>query len=249
MEQRDKVSTTSAEWKTRVNLAALYRVFEYFGWTDLTYSHISARVPGDVNQYLIHAYGLLFDEVAASNLIKVDFDGHVLTGDQEYSEAGHLIHTLVLSARPEINYVLHSHTRAGIAVSAMECGLLPISEHANAILGSLGYHSYGVIAENSDSGKQLVADLGGKYAMILRNHGLLTCGRTSGEAFLYHYFLQLACEIQVDVVRSSQSWVAPAKEAIAELSAWGTPRPEPWGSKQWNALLRMLHRRDPSFEI
>src|SRR5215469_10539190 len=119
-----------AEWEARVNLAALYRLFAHFGWTDLTYTHISARVPGEEEQYLIHAYGLLFEEVTASNLIRVDFAGRVLTGDHEYNQAGHLIHTVVLRARPEINYVLHSHTRAGVAVSAAECGLLPISEHA-----------------------------------------------------------------------------------------------------------------------
>jgi ribulose-5-phosphate 4-epimerase/fuculose-1-phosphate aldolase len=241
------LSCSHAEWQARMDLAALYRVFVHFGWTDLTYSHLSARVPGEIDTYLIHPYGALFEEVTASSLIKVDFDGKAVNGGLRYSQVGHLIHTLILRSRPEINYVLHSHTRAGIAVSAMRCGLLPISEHANAVLGTLAYHQYGVIAESRDDCRRLTSDLGNKYLMMLHNHGLLACGRTAGEAFLYHYFLERACEVQADVAHSGQDWIMSPEPAVAELSAWGAPRAEPWGGQQWAALVRMLERKDPSF--
>jgi ribulose-5-phosphate 4-epimerase/fuculose-1-phosphate aldolase len=246
---KELVSERSAqEEQARIDLAALYRLFVHFGWTDLTYTHISARVPGEPSHLLINPYGLLFEDITASNLIKISFDGKVLSGANPYNKAGHIIHSAVLMARPEIGFVIHSHTRAGVAVSAMQCGLLPISQHANVVRQTLAYHAYAIAEEEPEECARLTHDLGHNYVMILHNHGLLACGRTAAEAFLYHYFLQMACEIQVDALRSGEKWIVPAEEAVQGLSAWGSPRTKPWGQVQWKALFAMLERKDPSFK-
>jgi len=239
---------SATEEQVRIDLAALYRLFVHFGWTDLTYTHISARVPGEPSHLLINPYGLLFEDITASNLVKISFEGEVLSGAHGYNKAGHLIHSFVLTARPEIGFVIHSHTTAGAAVSAMQCGLLPLSQHANAIRQTLAYHPYAIASEGPEECASLTQDLGDKYVMILHNHGLLACGRTAAEAFLYHYFLQRACEIQVDVLRSGERCILPAEEAVQGLSEWGAPRAKPWGDVQWKALVTMLERRDPSFK-
>lgn len=238
---------TSDQWQARVDLAALYHLFVHYRWTDLTYTHLSARVPGKPDHYLINPYGLLFDEITASNLIEVDAQGRVVQGQASYNKAGHVIHTTILRARPEINFVLHSHTRAGAAVSAMRSGLLPLSQPAMVVLGTVAYHPYAVTEEEPEECARLSGDLGDKYVMILHNHGLLVCGRTAAEAFLYHYFVQSACEIQTAVMNAGGDYVMPSPDAVATLSAWSAPRPEPWGSKPWLALLRMLDRTSPSF--
>ena len=234
-------------WETRVNLAALYRVFEHCGWSDLVYTHISARVPAEADKYFINAYGLLFDEICASNLVMVDFDGHVVSGIGSYNKAGHGIHSAILRARPDINYVLHSHTRAGAAVSSMRCGLLPISQPALALSSTLAYHTYGV-SDNAEEGPRVVRDLGQNFAMLLQNHGLLVCGRTAAEAFLYHYFLDLACGVQVDVLRATNDYVTPPADEIQKLAEWGAPRAKPWGDVPWKAMMRLLERKDASFK-
>jgi ribulose-5-phosphate 4-epimerase/fuculose-1-phosphate aldolase len=230
----------------RRDLAALCRLFQHFGWTDLTYTHLSARVPGARDEYLINPYGLLFEEVRASNLVHVGFDGRPIAGEHPYNKAGHYIHTAVLRARPEINFVLHSHTRAAAAVASMRCGLLPLSQPALVIHATVAYHEYGV-AEDEDEGVRVAADLGDKHVMLLRNHGLLVCGRTAGEAFLYHYFVQQACEVQLEVMRATDDYVMPSAESLATLAEWGRPRSTPWGGKQWEAMMRLLDRTAPSF--
>lgn len=235
------------ERQARIDLAAMYRLFHHFGWSDLTYTHLSARVSEERPQYLINPYGLLFDEITASNLVLVDFDGNVVRGDHPYNLAGHIVHTAVLQSRPEIRFVLHSHTRAAVAVSAMRCGLLPVSQPALVVSGTLAYHAYGIAEENAEEGRRLVNDLADNYAMLLQNHGVLVCGRTAAEAFLYHYFLQSACEIQIDLLRTGSDYVTPGEEPAEKLAAWGSPRDKPWGEKQWEALLRLMDRKDPSF--
>ena len=176
---------SAEEWEVRVDLAALYRLFVRYGWTDLTYTHIAARVPGEPEHYLINPYGLLFDEITASNLIKVDYDGEVVAGDYPYNDAGHEIHTAVLKARPEVTFSLHSHTRAGMAVSAMKCGLLPLTQHAMTVIEQTGYHEWDLVGEQEGECERMAADLGDKHCLVMHNHGLLTCGRTAGEAFYY----------------------------------------------------------------
>ncbi len=239
---------SDAEWRTRVDLAALYRLYVRYGLTDLIYTHISARSPDEPTHYLINPYGPFFDEITASSLIKVDFDGNVLDDrGQEYNEAGHLIHSAVLKARPDVNFVLHTHSRSGVAVSAMECGVLPLSQHSNLILGTLAYHEYGHVTSDEEECDRLGADLGDNYLMVLHNHGLLACGRTAAEAFWYLYYLEMSCKIQVDVLTAGTGYLLPKEQAVAGLKEYGRPGPEPRGAREWPGLLRMLDRIDPSF--
>ena len=241
------------EWALRQDLAACYRLFVKYGWTDLIFTHLSARVPGEPYHYLINPYGLLFQEITASNLIKVDFSGNVVSGDYPYNEAGHAIHSAVLKARPDINVALHSHTRAGTAVSAMECGLLSLSQQANEIGNLVCYHRYDVATDNDDECARLGEDLADKWAMIMHNHGLLSVGRDMAEAFYLLYTLENACKIQVDVMASGAKQVIPNRNAIAnveEFSLVGKPNagdPDGYLQRNWQALIRMLDREDQSF--
>jgi ribulose-5-phosphate 4-epimerase/fuculose-1-phosphate aldolase len=241
------MTSEGPEWRRRVDLAALYRLLALNGWSDLISTHVSARVPHQPDAYLINQYGLLFDEVTASNLLRRSFDGTGQGTEALYNAAGHATHTAILAARPEIDFVIHTHTRAGVAVSAMASGLLPLSQQASVVLGTLAYHRYPTLQDEKTELRTLVESLGNKYALVLHNHGLLTCGRTAGEAFLFHYYLERACQIQVDVLKSGQETISPPSGAIAVLSAWAAHRPEPWGRREWDALLRKLDRTDSSF--
>jgi ribulose-5-phosphate 4-epimerase/fuculose-1-phosphate aldolase len=241
------------EWALRQDLAACYRLFVKYGWTDLIFTHLSARVPGEPYHYLINPYGLLFQEITASNLIKVDFSGNVVSGDYPYNEAGHAIHSAVLKARPDINVALHSHTRAGTAVSAMECGLLSLSQQANEIGNLVCYHRYDVATDNDNECARLGEDLADKWAMIMHNHGLLSVGRDMAEAFYLLYTLENACKIQVDVMASGAEQIIPNRNAITnveQFSLVGKPNagdPDGYLQRNWQALIRMLDREDQSF--
>jgi ribulose-5-phosphate 4-epimerase/fuculose-1-phosphate aldolase len=231
-----------------VDLAALYRLFVRYGWTDLIYTHISARVPNEPNHYLINPFGPMFDEMTASNLIKVDFEGNVVDDSgQEYNQAGHLIHSAVLKARPDVNFVLHTHTRAGTAVSAMKCGLLPLSQHSNIILGTIAYHEYAQVTSDDEECERLGRDLADNFLMVMHNHGSLAVGRTAAEAFFYLYYLEMSCKIQVDILASGEQYIEPDAEAVASLKDYGMPGDTPKGEREWPTLLRMLDRIDPSF--
>ncbi len=231
----------------RKDLAALYRLFSHFGWTDLIDTHLSARMPGKPEEYLINPYGEMFDEITASSLLHMNWDAEVVTGDAEPNMAGHLIHTAVLRNRPEINFVLHSHTRAGCAVSVMKEGLMPLSQHANTVISTVAYHDYQVVTQAEDECALIARDLGDNYLMIMRNHGLLACGRTAAEAFYYHYFLEMACKIQVDVLGAGVEMVVPDDSAIAALSSYGGPADAPKGDRYWTSLVRMLERKQPDY--
>ena len=241
------------EWALRQDLAACYRLFVKYGWTDLIFTHLSARVPGEPYHYLINPYGLLFQEITASNLIKVDFSGNVVSGDYPYNEAGHAIHSAVLKARPDINVALHSHTRAGTAVSAMECGLLSLSQQANEIGNLVCYHRYDVATDNDNECARLGEDLADKWAMIMHNHGLLSVGRDMAEAFYLLYTLENACKIQVDVMASGAEQIIPNRNAITnveQFSLVGKPNakdPDGYLQRNWQALIRMLDGEDQSF--
>ena len=241
------------EWALRQDLAACYRLFVKYGWTDLIFTHLSARVPGGPNHYLINPYGLLFQEITASNLIKVDFSGNVISGNYPYNDAGHAIHSAVLKARPDINVALHSHTRAGTAVSAMGCGLLPLSQQANEIASLVCYHRYDLATENDDECARLGEDLADKWAMIMHNHGLLSVGRDMAEAFYLLYNLENACKIQVDVMASGAEQIIPNQNAIASVEQFsligkaGADDPDSYLQRNWQALIRMLDREDASF--
>jgi len=245
-----RAAMSEAEWNARVELAACYRLFVRYGWTDLIFTHLTVRAPDAPDQYLINPYGLLFNEITASNLIKVDFAGNVISGDHPYNQAGHEIHTAILKARPDVVSVLHSHTRAGIAVSVMECGLLPLSQQANELRDAITYHRYDVAVDNEAECQRLGEDMGDQYAMLMENHGLLTCGRTVAEAFYYMYTLENACKVQVDALTSGQQLITPSLSALNAAAAYGRPpsdAPIRHGELAWPAMLRDLDRIDPSY--
>ena len=241
---------SEAERRLRVELAACYRAFAHYGWTDSVFTHLSARVPGHPEQYLINPYGLLFHEICASNLIKVDFAGNVLEGDYSYNEAGHAIHSSVLAARSDVDAVLHSHTRAGMAVSCMASGLLPLTQQANEVRDLLCYHDYGIARAGSEECARLAEDLSDKKIMIMRNHGLLTVGCSVAEAFYYHYQTENACKVQVDVLASGRELVTPALEVVDALARDGKTRAsgdDVHAGLVWDAVIRLLDRQDPSY--
>jgi ribulose-5-phosphate 4-epimerase/fuculose-1-phosphate aldolase len=237
------------EWAARVDLAACYRLIAMYGWDDLVFTHISARVPGPDEHFLINAYGMLFDEITASSLVKVDVDGDKVS-DSPYpiNPAGFIIHSAVHEARPEVACVLHTHTKAGVAVSTQADGLLPISQISLFPYASLAYHDYEGVALNDEEKPRLIADLGDRNALILRNHGLLTTGPTIPDAFLMMYALETACQIQVMAQSSGASLVQVPKpivdgiQAQAEIVLKGLG-----GQLAWPGLLRKLDRIDPSF--
>jgi ribulose-5-phosphate 4-epimerase/fuculose-1-phosphate aldolase len=241
---RDRVSRE--EWQMRVDLAAAYQLAAIFKWTDLIYTHFSARLPGS-EDFLINPYGLMFDEITASNLVKIDAQGKVLDDplDLGYNEAGFVIHGCVHAARPEIGCVIHTHTRAGVAVSAMKCGLLPISQHAMRVQQQVTYHDYEGIALDMDERTRMAKDLGKKSkAMILRNHGLLSLGETVREAFEMMYYLDCACQIQIDAMAGGlENVLQMSKSAAATATEQFERSDRPSTHKDWPALLRLLERR------
>jgi ribulose-5-phosphate 4-epimerase/fuculose-1-phosphate aldolase len=244
-----KSQVSEEEWKTRANLAACYRLIAMHGWDDLIFTHISARVPGSHEHFLINAYGLLFEEMTASSLVKVNLDGEIVLETPYFvNPAGFTIHSAVHAARPDAGCVLHTHTKAGVAVSAQADGLLPISQISLFPFATLSYHDYEGIALNEEEKPRLVADLGSNNFLILRNHGLLTVGATIPDAFLYMYALETACQTQL-MAQSSGAALTLIKPAIvsgikaqieAVLKGMG-------GDLAWPGLLRKLDRRDSSF--
>jgi ribulose-5-phosphate 4-epimerase/fuculose-1-phosphate aldolase len=241
---------SDAEWQMRVDLAACYRLFVKYGWTDLIFTHLSARVPGFSDQYLINPYGLLFDEINASSLLKVDFQGNVMSGDHPYNDAGHAIHSAVLMARPDIEVVLHSHTRAGMAVSCMQCGLLPLSQQANEVMENICYHDYDIAVGAEDECERLGRDIADKHAMIMHNHGLLTCASSVSEAFYLMYTLENACKVQVDAMASGVELHHTKASATKMLGDYGRVKlnkPSRSSGLAWPALIRMLDKEDTSY--
>ncbi len=236
------------ERQVRTDLAALHRLYVKYGWTDLIYTHLTARSPDNPEHYLIKPDHLLMEEVTASGLIKVDMDGNLVAGDSPPNQAGHLIHTAVLRARPEINFAAHTHSRAGAAVSCMKCGLLPLSQHANMILPAVAQHDYQDVTTAEDECAAIARDLGDKFALIMNNHGLLACGRSVAECFYYLYYLEMACKIQVDVLASGREPLMVSHEIVEGLyTEGGVPAAEPGGVRVWPAMLRMLDRIDESY--
>ena len=226
-------------------------MFVKYGWTDLIFTHLSARVPGVDDQYLINPYGLLFEEVTASSLLKIDFEGNVISGEHPYNDAGHAIHSAVLKARPDINVALHSHTRAGMTVSTMKCGLLPLTQQAGEIMGNVCYHEYDIAVGGDEECERLGRDIGDKHAMIMHNHGLLTCAETVAEAFYLMYTLESACKVQVDALASGRELHHTKDSALQMLSAYGRVKPGEIGRSAklaWSAMIRMLDRQDDSYK-
>jgi len=244
---------TDAEWNQRVNLAACYRLVALYGWDDLVDTHISARVPGPDHHFLINPYGLMFEEITASSLVKVDLHGNQLS-ESEYSinPAGFTIHSAIHAARHDAICVLHTHTVAGIAVACQKRGLLPLNQWSLQFTDSLVYHDYEGIALDLDERSRLVADLGDKFVMVLRNHGMLTCGRSVAEAFKLMHNLERSCRAQLAVQSSGAEIIelstAVARKTAAQYASFydaietnGVP------DSEWAAFKRMLERTDPDF--
>ncbi len=237
------------EWAVRVDLAACYRCAALYRMTDLIYTHISARVPGPDEHFLINAFGLTWDEITASSLVKVDLEGTIIDDPTGLgiNRAGYVIHGAVHRARPDVACVMHTHTAAGIAVSAQEHGLLPISQHAMRFHERLAYHAYEGVALDLDEQQRLVRDLGEHRAMILCNHGLLTAGETIAQAFDLMYYLERACTAQVDALAGGSKLRIPPPEVAAKVALQFAGLPYKKRQTEWRALRRALDRTDPSY--
>jgi ribulose-5-phosphate 4-epimerase/fuculose-1-phosphate aldolase len=249
---RQRVSP--AEWEVRVKLAAAYQLAALFRWTDHIYTHFSARVPGPDEHFLINGFGLLFDEITASNLVKVDVDGTLIDDPLGLgiNQAGYVIHSAIHRARPDLQAVLHTHTRDGAAVSAQRGGLLPLSQHALAYYSRVVYHSYEGVALDLDEQERLVADLGESNILILRNHGLLTAGRSVEHAFRELHGLERACNIQIAAQAGGNADLlfAPndAIAKVAEQSAAILDPNHPGIQRHWDALIRQLDRHTEAYK-
>src|SRR6266542_4966525 len=246
---RDKVSPE--EWAVRVDLAACYRLVARYGWEDLVFTHITARVPGVADQFLINPYGMFFDEITASSLVKIDLQGNKVEDSPfPVNPAGFVIHSAIHAARHDARCVLHTHTLNGVAVSTQRAGLLPISQHSVSVLASLGYHDFEGPALHDDEKPRLVADLGDRTALVLRNHGLLTVGETIADAFVAMYYLEASCAIQVRAQSGGGELIPVPKEIIdaAYVQSMSTARPRDGrGMLVWPGLLRRLDRIDSSY--
>jgi ribulose-5-phosphate 4-epimerase/fuculose-1-phosphate aldolase len=244
---REQVS--AAEWQARIDLAAAYRLVALYGWDDLIFTHISARVPGPEHHFLLNPYGMMFEEVTASSLVKIDLAGNIVMDSPYFiNPAGFTIHSAVHAARKDALCVMHLHTDYGIAVSAQKNGLLPISQQAMFALASLAYHDYEGLALDENEKPRLVADLGDKKFIILRNHGLLTLGRSAAEAFLGMFILERACKIQI-LAQAGGSELVRIPELILERvdSQMKVVTVGQGAELTWPGLLRKLDRLDPSY--
>ena len=245
-----KEVVSAEEWQLRCDLAACYRLVAAYGWSDLVFTHVSARIPGPEHHFLINPYGLMFDEITASSLVKIDQQCNKLSESPfPVNPAGFTIHSAVHQVRDDAGCVLHTHSRAGIGVSAQKCGVLPISQQSTFVLSSLAYHDYEGVALRDDEKARLQADLGRANFLMLRNHGLLTVGRTVADAFMNMYTFENTCRIQIDAQAGGELiQVNPAiLNGIAEVSKAATAG-QGAGALAWPALLRKLDRMDASYK-
>ena len=245
---------SSEEQRLRVELAAAYRIFDHFGWTSLIYNHITVRVPGPQRHFLINPYGLLYGEVTASSLVKIDIAGSVIEPGEgpfgaEINPAGFTIHAAIHGAREDAHCVVHTHTVAGCAVSAMACGLLPLTLEAMMFYDRVAYHDFEGVTVVEDEGPRLIRDLGDKTVMILRNHGLLTLGHTVPEAVITMWGLERACQMQAAAMAGGTP-VHPCPPEVASRVAAQTAFTEmgPRGDRGFNALVRLIDQKDPGYK-
>jgi ribulose-5-phosphate 4-epimerase/fuculose-1-phosphate aldolase len=248
-----KTEVTPQEWQARVDLAACYRLTAHYGMSDMMANHITLRVPGQEHTFLTNPYGMMYEEMTASCLVKIDHDGEVLYkpdfGELNYglNKPGFILHSAVHKARPEVNCVIHTHTAAGLAVSSLACGMLPINQTAMRFL-NVSYHDYmGVVLDMTEQ-DILLHDLGNSDAMVLRNHGLLTCGRSVGEAFNWMHRMELSCRAQLAAMACNTPLQPVSQQVLDETFMNYQPQTRrPFGVMEWPGLLRMLDRMDPSF--
>jgi ribulose-5-phosphate 4-epimerase/fuculose-1-phosphate aldolase len=237
------------EWRARQELACAYRLFDHFGWHELIYNHITLRVPGAEGHFLINPFGLLYREVTASNLVKIDIDGNIVLGEHPVNRAGFVIHSAIHRARQDAHAVAHTHTTAGQAVSCQEHGLLPMSFSAAMFHNRIAYHDYEGITLDLDEQERLLADLSDKNAMILRNHGLLTCGPTLADAFSDLYQLQRSCEVQVAALAGGTKVIVPREELSIRATEQftRTARNGVENRMLFDAMTRWMTDKDPSY--
>lgn len=242
---------SDVEWQARCELAALYRMVAHFRMTDLIDTHITLRIPGPEHHFLINQYGVIFDRMRASDLVRIDQHGNVVdqaNGERRVNAAGFVIHSAIHMARPDMHCVIHTHTAAGIAVSAQEHGLLPISQHALKFYGKLAYHQYEGIALSLDERERLIADLGTHKAMILRNHGLLAGGASVAEAFHEIHFLERACQAQVQALAGGSKLIYPNEEVCRHTAAqFQRDESAQIISLSWNAALTLIEHQRESY--
>lgn len=250
MDSATQHPAAATEQQLRVDLAACYRLVAAYGWDDLIFTHISARLPGPEHHFLINPYGMMFDEITASSLVKVDLQGRKVDGSpHDINPAGFMIHSAVHAAREDAQCVLHVHSINGVAVSAQEEGLLPLSQHAMFVLGSLGYHDYEGVALEEGEKPRLARDLGDRHFLMLRNHGLLTVGRSVAEAFVAMYLFETACTIQVRALGG-----APVRRITPPIlrgaqRQWDMVTHGAGAALAWPALLRKLDSQSPGFRL
>jgi ribulose-5-phosphate 4-epimerase/fuculose-1-phosphate aldolase len=241
---------SEAEWEARVKLAACYRLVAHFGMADLIYNHITCKVPDAEDEFLINPYGMMYEEITASSLVKINLAGDILFNPNPtygINPAGYVIHSAIHGARHDVDCVIHTHTRAGMAVSALECGLLPIAQ-TNMRFGKIAYHEYEGVAVDLDERERLIVDLGDSDVMILRNHGLLTCGPSVAEAFNTMYWLENACKTQLDALACNTALHLPPQHVVDKTAHLFEPQVRrPYGVMEWPAMLRLLDRRDTSY--
>ena len=245
-----KEVVSAEEWQLRCDLAACYRLVAAYGWSDLVFTHVSARIPGPEHHFLINPYGLMFDEITASSLVKVDQHCNKLSESPfPVNPAGFVIHSAIHAVRDDAGCVLHTHSRAGVAVSAQKCGVLPISQQSTFVLASLAYHDYEGVALRDDEKPRLQADIGRKNFLMLRNHGLLTVGSSVADAFLSMYLFETVCTIQVRALAGSRelTHVDPRIIAGAQQQAKQVTRGVGGGALTWPGLLRRLDRQNPGY--
>ncbi len=240
---------SDAEWQLRVDLAACYRLADMFGFSDIIWNHITAKVP-DSEHFLINRFGLRHDEITASNLVTIDLDGNVIdpgsaSSDEDINVTGFVIHSAIHAARPDLHCVMHSHAEAGLAVSVLKDGLLTMIQDGMPFHNQVAYHDYEGLSTDVAERERLAASLGDKRVMILRNHGLLTCGATVSEAFMLMYYLERACKVQMQVLASGQDYdLLPADIGDAAASQYEL---FPHGKYEWPALLRLVETREPNY--
>ena len=240
---------SAEEWQLRVDLAACYRLVALYGWSDLIFTHISARIPGPEHHFLINPYGLMFDEITASSLVKVDMQcNKLIESPYPVNPAGFVIHSSVHAAREDVQCVLHTHTRAGVAVSAQKNGVLPISQQSTFVLASLAYHGYEGVAFRDEEKPRLQADLGEANFLMLRNHGLLTVGKTIADAFLSMYTFENTCRIQIDAQAGGELTQVNPQIVSGVAQAMRVQTGGLGGAFAWPALLRKVQRDLPGYD-
>jgi ribulose-5-phosphate 4-epimerase/fuculose-1-phosphate aldolase len=250
---RDRVS--DAEWKVRTDLAACYRLVARYGMSDLIYNHITAKVPGEAKHFLINPFGLLYTEMTASCFYTLDLEGNIVDkpagafGEFPVNRAGFMIHSAVHGARPDLHCVMHTHTRAGMAVSTMKHGLLPLTQTAMRFHGAIGFHDYEQPTMDMGERERIARDLGPHDALVLRNHGLVGCGRSVRDAWNLMYWLETACKVQVDALASGAELTYPSPELAREMARrYGPDGKVDFAPMEWPALLRQLDREDASYK-